>query len=103
MKKIGLIILFVLLAFSCKNSIDNKISKKGYGVISFTSSARTVQENFNVETLTDICLFGKNIEEESDFVSLKSWDVYDNFISDSLSIAVGSYKLYNSKNWKCRF
>ena len=94
MKKIGLIILFVLLAFSCKNSIDNKISKKGYGVISFTSSARTVQENFNVETLTDICLFGKNIEEESDFVSLKSWDVYDNFISDSLSIAVGSYKFY---------
>ena len=53
MKKIGLIILFVLLAFSCKNSIDNKISKKGYGVISFTSSARTVQENFNVETFRE--------------------------------------------------
>ena len=94
MKKISLIILFVLMAFSCKNSIDNKNTKKGYGVISFTSSARTVQENFNVETLTDICLFGKNIGEESDFVSLKSWDKYENFLSDSLSIAVGSYKFY---------
>ena len=93
MKKISLIILFVLLFFSCKNPMDNKNTKKGYGVISFTSSARTVQENFNVETLTDICLFGKN-EEESDVVSLKSWDKYENFLSDSLSIAVGSYKFY---------
>ena len=81
------------MAFSCKNSIDNKNTKKGYGVISFTSSARTVQENFNVETFTDICLFGKN-EEESKFVSLKSWDKYENFLSDSLSIAVGSYEFY---------
>ena len=94
MKKISLIILFVLLFFSCKNPMDNKNTKKGYGVISFTSSARTVQENFNVETLTDICLFGKNIGEESDFVSLKSWDKYENFLSHSLSIAVGSYKFY---------
>lgn len=94
MKKLSLIILFVLLFFSCKNPMDNKNTKKGYGVISFTSSARTVQENFNVETLTDICLFGKNIGEESDFVSLKSWDKYENFLSDSLSIAVGSYKFY---------
>ena len=85
MKKLGLIILFVLMAFSCKNSIDNKNTKKGYGVISFTSSARTVQENFNVETLTDICLFGKNEENfsaEGEVVS---------FISDLLSIEVGSY------------
>lgn len=94
MKKIGLIILFVLLAFSCKNSIDNKNSKKGYGLINFTSTSRTVQAAFDVESFEDICLYGKNIAEETDYILLKTWDVYDSFISDLLSIAVGSYEFY---------
>ena len=94
MKKISLIILFVLLAFSCKNSIDNKNSKKGYGLINFTSTSRTVQADFDVDSFEDICLYGKNIDEGTDYILLKTWDVYDNFISDSLSIAVGFYKFY---------
>lgn len=94
MKKLGLIILFVLLAFSCKNSIDNKNSKKGYGLINFTSTSRTVQADFDVESFENICLYGKNIGEGTDYILLKTWDVYDNFISDSLSIAVGSYEFY---------
>lgn len=94
MKKLGLIILFVLLAFSCKNSIDNKNSKKGYGLINFTSTSRTVQADFDVESFENICLYGKNIEEGTDYILLKTWDVYDSFISDSLSIAVGSYEFY---------
>lgn len=94
MKKLGLIVLFVLLAFSCKNSIDNKISKKGYGVINFSSTSRTVQADFDVDSFEDICLYGKNIDEGTDYILLKTWDVYDSFISDSLSIAVGSYEFY---------
>lgn len=93
MKKIGLIILFVLLAFSCKNSIDNKISKKGYGVINFTSTSRTVQAAFDNENLTSISLYGKG-KENDNFSLMKVWDTYDNFVSDSLAIKAGEYKFY---------
>jgi len=93
MKKIGLIILFVLLAFSCKNSIDNKISKKGYGVINFTSTSRTVQAAFDNENLTSISLYGKG-KENDNFSLMKVWDTYDKFVSDSLAIKVGEYKFY---------
>ena len=93
MKKIGLIILFVLLAFSCKNSIDNKISKKGYGVINFTSTSRTVQAAFDNENLTSISLYGKG-KENDNFSLMKVWDTYDKFVSDSLAIKAGEYKFY---------
>lgn len=93
MKKIGLIILFVLLAFSCKNSIDNKISKKGYGVINFTSTSRTVQAAFDNENLTSISLYGKG-KENDNFSLMKVWDTYDEFVSDSLAIKAGEYKFY---------
>lgn len=93
MKKISLIILFFLLFFSCKNSIDNKISEKGYGVINFTSRARTVQAAFDNKDLTSISLYGKR-KENDNFSLMKVWDTYDKFVSDSLAIAVGSYEFY---------